>query len=216
MKKSRFCCNPSPVHVSDNMSGKMEGIPSISTSCLRNPFCLARMKKGDSVCSHCFAKATINHYSALGKALDNNFDLLTGRILNDDEIPIFKPSVEIVRIESFGDIANETQVINYLNIVKANPHCVFAWWTKNEKLLHKILLKTGKPENLVLIRSSEKLNQFIDKPISPFFDHVFTVYNVPERIADKNFINCGARNCNMCRRCYTIGNNEFFINEILK
>ena len=116
--KSRYTSNLSPVHVSDYMSGKMEGIPSISTSCLENPICRARMENGESVCSHCFAAATLDRYTAAG-------------------------------------------------------------------------------EN--------------------HFDHIFTVFD--KKTADfygDGFINCGARDCATCRRCYGKNPQEFNVKELLK
>ena len=46
LRKSKYASNFSPVCVSDSMSGKMENIPSISSSCLANPICLQRMQDG--------------------------------------------------------------------------------------------------------------------------------------------------------------------------
>lgn len=34
------------VHITEKMTDKMEGIQSLSTSCVVNPFCQARMKDG--------------------------------------------------------------------------------------------------------------------------------------------------------------------------
>ena len=79
--KSRYTSNLSPVHVSDYMSGKMEGIPSISTNCLENPVCRARMENGESVCAHCFAAATLDRYTAAGVHAANNLQILTWQVL---------------------------------------------------------------------------------------------------------------------------------------
>ena len=117
MKKSDFATNKSPVHVSDNMTGKMHGFPSVSTSCLVNPICKERVKNKESVCSHCFAVATQNHYKALRTATENNFYLLQD-ILPLDLLPRFKDTVKQARIESFGDVASVNQAINYINLCK--------------------------------------------------------------------------------------------------
>lgn len=50
-----------------NMSGKMTGITCLSTSVLCNPFCAARRKNADCICSKCYAAATCSRYSALEK-----------------------------------------------------------------------------------------------------------------------------------------------------
>ena len=200
LKKSKYAMNVSPVHVSDSMSGKMTGIPSISTSCLANPICLQRMLDGESICAHCFAETTLNRYKDAGKAMLNNTYLLTESILDPDLLPVF-PNVSIVRIESFGDVQNVTQCINYINICRANPGVTFAWWSKNVSIIAKAFDMVGKPENVILIESSPKVD--VVKPASSHYvDKVFTVYSKEYIIAHDIDINCGARCCATCRRCY--------------
>lgn len=213
LKKSKYCINSSPIHISDSMSGKMSGIPSISTSCLCNPICLKRMQDGDSICSHCFAQATLNRYTNASKAMQSNYYLLTESILPLDLLPIFA-NVAIVRIESFGDVANKTQAVNYLNIIKANPNVIFAWWSKNMAIIKSAIDEIGKPKNVVFVESSEKLNNAKIASFG-FVDKVFTVYD-EKAITENNVnINCGARCCATCRRCYN-KNTESVISEKLK
>lgn len=213
LKKSKYCINESPIHINDSMSGKMSGIPSISTSCLCNPICLKRMQDGNSICSHCFAQATLNRYANASKAMESNYYLLTESILPPDLLPIFA-NVAIVRIESFGDVANKTQAINYLNIIKANPEVMFAWWSKNMAIIKSAIDEIGKPKNVVFVESSEKLNKAKIASFG-FVDKVFTVYD-EKAITENNInINCGARCCATCRRCYN-KNTESVISEKLK
>lgn len=213
LKKSKYAINESPLHVSDDMSGKMSGIPSVSTSCLVNPICKARMKQGDSICAHCFAETTLRRYTACGKAMESNFHLLNDSVLPLDLLPIFA-NVAIVRIESFGDVASVTQAINYANLCKVNPHVVFAWWSKNMSIIEKAFDIVGKPDNVIMVESSEKLNVEKEKS-SPIVDKVFTVYD-EKTIAQKSVeINCGARCCATCRRCYR-KDTESVVNEKLK
>ena len=213
LKRSKYCINESPIHISDSMSGKMSGIPSISTSCLCNPICLKRMQDGNSICAHCFAYATLNRYKAAGQAMESNYHLLTESILPTDLLPIFA-NVAIVRIESFGDVANKIQAINYLNIIKANPDVRFAWWSKNMAIIKSAIDEIGKPKNVVFVESSEKLNKAKIASFE-FVDKVFTVYD-EKAITENNVnINCGARCCATCRRCYN-KNTESVISEKLK
>ena len=213
LKKSKFCVNSSPVHVSDSMSGKMSGIPSISTSCLLNPICIKRKQDKTSICAHCFADATLRRYSAAGKAMESNYYLLTESVLPIDLLPIFA-NVAIVRIESFGDVANVTQAINYANICKVNPRVTFAWWTKNAAIVKKAFDIVGKPENVIMIESSEKLNH--KKELSnEYMDKVFTVYDEKTIKAENVDINCGARCCATCRNCYC-KNSSSIVSEKLK
>ena len=210
-KHSKFAMpkTKSPIHVSDNMSGKMFGIPSISTSCVCNPICIARQKQGNSICAHCFAVGTIKHYSSLGKALASNFELLNAVELPKEQLPIFKPSVEIVRIESFGDIASETQAVNYTNIIKRNPHAMFGWWSKNMNIIKPVFDTLGKPSNVVMIESSPLIDVEC-APSNEYVDKTFTVYSY-----DGSHINCGKRSCMGCRRCYK-KSTEKSVKEFLK
>lgn len=130
LRKSKFAANYSPVIVSDYMSGKMSGIPSISTSCLDNPICRQRMQNGESVCCHCFAEALLKARKNVHENTRVNFELLNAEVLPLELLPRFR-NVAIVRIESFGDVASATQAINYINIAKVNPDITFAAWTKN-------------------------------------------------------------------------------------
>lgn len=222
MLKSKFTANHSPVHVSDYMSGKMEGIPSISTSCLVNPICIKRMQDGESVCYHCFAAATLERYTAAGSHAENNFHLLNSEVLPLEMLPRFK-NVAIVRIESFGDVASVTQAINYLNICRVNPFITFAAWTKNAAIWNAAISKVGKPENLSLVYSSFKLNtpaaarEYFTGSGENNFDHVFTVYDKATcEFYGDGFVNCGARDCSTCRRCYRKESAEFNVREMLK
>lgn len=207
MRRSKYAANYSPVIVSDNMSGKMAGIPSISTSVLENPICQKRREQKDSICAKCFAASTAARYGSLAKNLKSNLELLTGEILPLDVLPRFIPELSnIVRFESFGDLANVNQAINYLNIAKVNPGVRFALWTKNIGFLAKAVEMTGKPENIRIIYSSPIVNQAIDvektKRAFDCIDAVFTVYDKKHVAANNTDINCGAKSCITCRNCY--------------
>ena len=221
MRRSKFAANYSPVIVSDNMSGKMAGIPSVSTSVLENPICQKRRQQKDSICSKCFAASTAARYTSLAKNLSSNLELLTGEILPLDVLPRFISELaNIVRFESFGDLANVTQAINYLNIAKVNPDIRFALWTKNIGFLAKAIETTGKPDNLRIIYSSPIKNQAINvektKRAFPGVDAVFTVYD-KKYIAENNTeINCGAKSCITCRNCYDRPDFYTDIKEMLK
>lgn len=221
MRRSKYAANYSPVIVSDNMSGKMAGIPSISTSVLENPICKKRREQKDSICSKCFAANTAGRYSSLAKNLKSNLELLTGEILPENVLPRFIPELSnIVRFESFGDLANINQAINYLNIAKVNPDVRFAIWTKNISFLAKAVEMVGKPENIRIIYSSPIVNHAIDvektKRTYPGIDAVFTVYD-KKYIAENNTeINCGGKSCITCRNCYDSPNFYADIKEEMK
>lgn len=220
---SRFARNKGAVIVSDNMTGKMAGFPSISTNCLCNPFCRARIEKAslESICAHCFAEATINHYEDLNENCKHNFDVLTAEVLPLELLPRFYSDVKQARIESFGDVFNVNQAINYINIAIVNPHVNVTAWSKNPFIWAAAFKRVGKPSNMTFILSSQYLNKcaVIASGIAEYVDIVFTVYS-PDYI-EKNHINinCGARDCATCRACYRPDLNKSgvrFISEKLK
>lgn len=207
MRRSKYAFNYSPIIVSDNMSGKMYGIPSVSTSVLENPICQKRREDPNSICSRCFAANTAARYSSLAANLKSNLELLTGEILPADVLPRFIPELaNIVRFESFGDLANVNQATNYLNIARVNPGVHFALWTKNIGFLAKAVETVGKPENIRVIYSSPIINQPIDvettKRAYGCIDAVFTVYDKKHVAENNTEINCGAKSCITCRNCY--------------
>ena len=221
MRRSKFAANYSPVIVSDNMSGKMAGIPAISTSVLDNPICQKRRQDPSSICAKCFAASTAARYSSLAKNLSSNLELLTGEILPAEALPRFIPELaSIVRFESFGDLASVNQAINYLNIAKVNPGVRFAIWTKNIGILAKAVEMVGKPGNIRIIYSAPIVNQAIDvektQRAFPCVDAVFTEYD-KKHIAENNTeINCGAKSCVTCRNCYDRADFYSDIREQLK
>ena len=217
LKKSANAINYSPVHVSDVMTGKMQGIVSISTSCVCNPICKARHAEGASICAHCFAFAILDGKSRRGKALQDamisNFELLNSCVLSLDLLPVF-PNLRFCRIESFGDVASVTQAINYCNICKVNPHVTFAWWSKNLSIIKRAFdLVGGKPENVIFVQSSRNVNERDER--DAIADKVFTVYTQEYAQAHGININCGARSCASCLHCY-LHNDIVDIAELLK
>ena len=217
-RKSAYTKNYSAVLVSDGMSGKMENIPSISTSCRKNTYCVERCNSNDDncICTHCFAVKTLSGYSGanLDKVLSWNYEILTNEILPTDVLPIFNNKNDIVRFESFGDLQNAIQAINYLNIAILNPHIMFALWSKNMWILKTAIDYIGFiPSNVVIIESSP----YIDADFTKSFDFVEKVFLVDSIASEK--INCCDgivnRKCNECRRCYA-HNGENEIHELLR
>ena len=220
LKKSIYCVNDSYVIVSDYMSGKMEGMPAISTSCLCNPRCLKRLEEGVGICKACFAADGLAYKKGLRENCVQNYMVLNSGVLPVDELPIFKSDVKHVRFEAFGDVGSVTQCLNYINICNANPHVTFAMWTKNPDYWHEAIEDIGKPDNLICILSSQNLNEEISIGKYYWLDHTFTVYELEylnnNNINHNDFINCGGRKCKTCLRCYDINNNDFSVKELLK
>ena len=205
-------------------SGKMEGIPSISTSCILNSRCQKRVSCDKSVCHNCFAHSYMKFRKELREALERNYHILTERLLTKEEIASLDINASFFRLEAFGDLNNDIQLINYVNICRYYKNTHFALWTKNVDILIFVFSqkKYRKPRNLSLIISSPLLNvafplSFVEKVNSTVhIDVVFTVYS--KEFTEKNniSINCGAKHCLSCLQCYKGHRETIFINEQLK
>lgn len=202
------------VHITTGHTGKMEGIYSLSTSVLLNPICRKRAENPNSICSKCFAEKIANARKELRGCLAKNTEILTTQVIPTKEWPILNQA--IFRLESFGDLNNGTQFQNYINFANRNPRTTFALWTKNPSIIDAVF-KTGeeKPQNMIIIVSSPLVNV----PASPRYvwvDKVFTVYD--KKYAEERGIeiNCGARDCLGCQRCYTKRREVEYISELLK
>ena len=179
---------------------KLDGINSLSTCCIDCVFCIERMKDKNSICSHCYSETQQKTQLSLQ---DRN--TINGIILRNIIIPVsawrryFKREnlSKFFRIESFGDTANKTQAINYINFMKAFPRVHFAVWSKNIGIWNFAFMQEGKPANCSYVHSCNKLNccELHTLKTYSFIDHVFTVY-------DKKFVDlhnvkitCGGKSC---------------------
>ena len=209
------------IHITTH-EGKMEGIPSISTSVLLNKNCEKNSKIIGSICSHCYAHSLCEMRKGLAEALKSNTELLTNSILPEELLPD-TTGMEIFRFEAFGDLNNEVQLQNYINIVKKNPSTRFSLYTKGYDIVYKYFSKNKPPKNFTLVISSLMTNKelkvkaLLDLGVfAPGQLKTFTVYSKEYLLAHPDTkINCGSRECNHCRLCYN-ENKIQAIHEILK
>ena len=199
---------------------KMDGMYSLSTCPTLNYLCVLRSHVDGLICKHCYSVTMNKRFKNLRKKLEKNTYFLTMSVIDYDCIPYL--NYLLFRLESFGDLQNEIQAVNYLNLIRKNPQTAFAWWTKNPKFIADALDTLGieKPSNVQIIFSSPCLNHSVNidvlKAVFPFIDKVFTVF-------DKEFlkefpnitINCGSRHCKECQNCYHDGGNVQ-VNELVK
>ena len=198
-------------------SGKMEGIRSIGTSCVDNPHCIKRRADNYSVCSKCYAETYMKMRKSLKDHLSDNAKILANTLLEGRDLPVTNDL--IYRFESFGDLYNEIHLKNYVAITNRNPYTTFGLWTKNIWLLDEVFNKEkiAKPKNISIVVSSPLLNKPLELDREKYWmvDHVFTVYDKKFIAANNIEINCGARNCLGCSKCY-LDSDTFYINEQLK
>lgn len=209
------------IYITYKHTAKMAGMYSLSTAATSNPYCIKRAKNPNSICRHCFSNKMLNNafYRALRRHCEHNTEVLTSRILSPEEWPLI--NAHSFRLESFGDLKNVTQVVNYFNFCNVNPGVSFALWTKNPFLIaNAIRAGYSKPHNLIVIYSSPIIDRAVDlekiQSVFPFVDKVFTVWKTAETAAAAGVkINCGAAACMKCLKCYR-KSGENVISELLK
>ena len=208
------------IHFTMKHNGKMSGMVSLSTSPMKNTFCQNRSKCNGTICQKCYAMRMSKMYSKLEKRLVKNFEVLTSQIIPVEKMPLL--NVLKFRFESFGDVQNEIQIINYFNLCKKNPNVQFTIWTKNMSIFAKLFqngyngIKYNKPKNLIIIISSPFVNKAVNIKDYKFADKVFTVYS--KEYAKENGVvaNCHRMSCMVCQKCYNKKDKTVYINELLK
>ena len=204
---------------------KMEGLISLSTAAICNEYCKKRACNKDCICAHCYANNMLSMYKDLAVKNTINAHILTNIELAADSVPFINAC--IFRFESFGDLINELQFKNYCTIARKNQNCTFTIWTKNAFIIRRAFEIYGniKPKNMIIIFSSPFLNTPAESMTEkyPWIDKVFTVYSLDYMRAQgmsvkaiDKFINCGAKSCAGCQKCYNKKNRTTFINEMLK
>lgn len=191
-------------------SGKMSGIPSISTSVTLNENCKHHAAVKGSICEKCYARNLVKLRKGLADKLERNYNFYTTVDLTVDDVPFINSA--IFRFESFGDLVNVQHFRNYCTIAKANPQTRFVLWTKNIWIIseYRKTVVNEIPSNLYIIASSVYINKSamgaVKKTRSAlrYIDAVFTVYDKETIKAENIDINCGGRKCLECRRCYSL------------
>lgn len=195
------------IRICTDHSGKMENMISLSTSVLENEHCQNRARIKGSICEKCFARAMAERYGNNFKdKYKTNTEILTSIIIPANDW--FDINALYLRLESFGDLNNMIQVVNYFNFAKHNKKTVFALWTKNLQYINQaITAGYKKPKNMIIIYSSPMINAKVNTEklfkIYPFIDKVFTVYDGKYISKNNIVVNCGARNCFTCGQCYS-------------
>lgn len=202
--------------------GKMTLIPSISTNKKLNEHCmkLSCSNNSDCICRYCYADRTMAMYPKLEASLTNNTNILAKRELTTTELHMiakFFLNTSIARFESFGDLNNEIQLLNYVRIARAAKYTRFALFTKQYGIVRKYF-ESGRrfPDNITLVLSSP----YIDHVLSDTLVQVFKQYHrrvitfTVTRDKSNPGINCGKKRCVECRNCYDARNPKDVIEYI--
>lgn len=209
-------------------SGKMEGIRSLSTYKNFNENCKRLALNEESICYHCYVDKTIARYGTksngnrLENALIDNHKILTSRLLSKEEIIRLSLFNDVYfRFESFGDLNNEIQLKNYLNIAKHYKNTQFALFTKHYNIIAKYLNNGGKiPSNINLVLSGVLLNNYFNTKIVEYIKNhhkntiTFVVFDEETAQETNTKFNC-QKQCSTCLNCYKKGK-KFDVVEKLK
>lgn len=197
------------IHITKH-TGKLENIVSINTSSFQNHFCMKMSENKESICSKCYGIGYEKLRPTLRNRLDINGQLLSERLLETHEIPFLNYC--FVRLNSFGDLINETHLLNLYKVAKKNKHTRFSLFTKR----YDLVMKHKKLSNVTYIASSPFVNKEIEaEGVKEFFDKTFTVYSKGFALDNLVKINCGKLKCFECLTCYKrTGTKE--IKELLK
>ena len=200
------------VHIT-NGSGKLDLIKSINTNTVTNDFCIKMNKAKDTniICTKCYSHAMLKTFRKnCQPSFQRNSDLLSGRVLEQEELPLILDA--FFRFDSHGELINVTNLINYVNITKKNPHCSFGLWTKRKDIINRYFKDNDCPPNLILIYSNPKISNILSKPPKHFhrtFNNVLEHEEVERQ-------NCTGQQCKNCLLCYTPNNGVDTIVEKVK
>ena len=186
-------------------NGKMEDINSINTNTMSNDYCINKC----SFKGRCYSRKQIKRWKSNGIGWQHNSDKLSKSIIDYDLLPKFF-NTRVIRFHSHGELINNIHLINFMNICKKNPDVTFTLWTKRNDLIKNHFKDNEKPDNLILIFSNSKFNAPIKKP-PLYFDKTFNVITKNSNIRP----NCTGK-CKDCMICYTLGNKQKEIIEVLK
>ena len=193
------------------MSGKLEGLRAISTNTTSNDYCIKQYNKKDSknICTFCYSQEMLRTYRKnMALALQRNSDIIGKKIIHEDGLPIILDA--FFRFNAHGELINEINLINYVNIALKNPHCNFSLWTKRFDIVSKYFKDNKKPKNFILIYSNPKINHILDV-VPKYFDKTFN--NVQEDLnIDKQ--NCSGQKCKDCLLCYKVDTTNTIVEKV--
>ena len=215
-KVAHIHCSFKLLSVSQGLTGKMAGMPAITSSSLQNSHCQKLSSIKGSVCERCYSKKYLLSRPNVESCYQQNSQLLALSLIPTKQLPFVNAA--FCRLESFGDIINMTHLKNYIRLVKKNGHCTFALFSKRYDLITDYFHDNKQPKNLCIVISSLMLNTPNDISYLPPMRNlkIFTVYSKDYAEKHNIVINCGKTRCLDCRRCYSTNNQPIYINELLK
>ena len=198
------------IHIS-KMTGKLEGFQAISTNTTTNDYCIKQYTKQDknNICTYCYSNEMLRTYRKnMAPALQRNTDLIASKVLHPDVLPVINNA--FFRFNAHGELINEFNLINYVNIAIKKPHCTFSLWSKRYDIVYKYFKDHDKPKNLILIYSNPKINHILEN-VPKYFDKTFN--NVQEDL-QKPRQNCTGQKCKDCLLCYKFDTTNIIVEKV--
>lgn len=188
-------------HMAYHDSGKIEGIWSADASAHGCEFCAAMRRAAeiqtDIICGKCYDWRQECYRHNVRDRHGLNLLIMKSVLFTVEELATL-PAGELLRINSSGDIDNVTQARNMIRLAAAHPRAYTGFWSKNDVVMTKAFDIEGKPENVIYVQSSPRINHKVSR--GKYADYTFTVYDA-EHIAEA--IASGSMECNgkKCRDC---------------
>lgn len=193
--------------VSFHNDGKIEDTCSCDSSAHNCKFCLkmreAAEKDPTIICGLCYDWSQENYRRGVRNRHSLNLMIMATVEFTVEELAIL-PASAISRINSSGDTENEIHAKNMINFAYAHKYSRVAYWAKNKKAVISACDALGKPENLILVQSSIRIN--CPDALAKYFDYVFTVYvdkESTEKAIAGGACECNGKKCKDCGfKCY--------------
>ena len=193
------------------MTGKLEGILAVNSNPLTNDFCQSMCKNPKAICSQCYSQAMLKGVrSNCVPKFERVGSLLSTTVLESRDLPKGIKE-EYARFSAHGELINEQHLLNYIMIANHNPKTRWALWTKRKDIIAKY--KKFIPKNVVLVYSNPFIDKSMEAPVG--FNKVFSVFTQKYAKVNKIKINCGAKDCLTCLKCYKT-NKITVVSELLK
>lgn len=193
-------------NVSYHDSGKIEGLFSCDSSCHGCTFCQRMMEAGkqnpDIICNYCYDCKLENRWKNVLNRHGLNMRIMSSVDFSIEELSIL-PINGMCRINSSGDIENDTHARNMVRLAYAFPDIRFALWAKNVPAVEAAFDESGKPRNMKFIQSSPVIGARMI--LNKYADNTFTVYRKDqiEQALATGSMECNGRKCKDCGfKCY--------------
>jgi hypothetical protein len=175
-------------------AGKMEGLGSCNSNPLNNEFC-RKMSEGNTICKECYSIKSLKSYrKGCVPAWTHNGTVLSTADHSVEDMPFLNQS--IFRIHSHGELINNKHCRNIFRLALRNPKTIFGFWTKRKDIVRRCGMEV--PENVIMIYSNPRIDKVITR-VPKGFHKVFNVVSSEDIMK----VNCGARKCVECQRCYS-------------